>query len=186
MLARPASLNQLAKECHEVNQHWWHDPATGKRLDRNRGEMFALMHSELSECLEGFRKDLMDTHLPHRKAEEVELADLMIRVLDYAGERGLDLDEYEGSIIKTYGYGLPDGSTPKGEYIAHMHNDLSCASEDQMMEAIHLGHLVRRVIVYCKIFDLDLWGAIVDKRAYNLTRQDHTNAARLAVGGKRF
>lgn len=85
-------LNTLANECHAENQHWWHHPATGEKLERNKGEMIALMHSELSEMLEGIRKNLNDDKLPHRKAEEVELADLFIRAFDYAGAYGLDLD----------------------------------------------------------------------------------------------
>jgi len=87
-----STLNELARDCHTDNQHWWHDPATGARLDRNKGELLALIHSEVSECLEGERKDLMDTHLPHRKMAEVELADILIRVFDYAGAFGYDLD----------------------------------------------------------------------------------------------
>ena len=41
-------LNQLAKECHEANQHWWHDPKTGERLNRNKGELLMLIVSEIS------------------------------------------------------------------------------------------------------------------------------------------
>ncbi len=85
-------LNDLARECHAANQHWWHDPQTGERLTRNKGEMIALMHSELSECMEGERKSLMDDKLPHRRMAEVELADLLIRIFDYAGGFGYDLD----------------------------------------------------------------------------------------------
>lgn len=85
-------LNDLARECHAANQHWWHDPATGERLERNKGELLCLIHSEVSECMEGERKDLMDTHLPHRKMAEVELADVLIRLFDYAGAYGYDLD----------------------------------------------------------------------------------------------
>lgn len=85
-------LNKLAHECHAANRHWWHCPRTGEPLNRNKGELIALMHSELSEAMEGERKDLMDDHLPHRKSAEVELADLLIRVFDYAGAFGYDLD----------------------------------------------------------------------------------------------
>jgi len=49
------------------------------------------MHSELSEMLEGVRKGKPDEHLPHRSSEEVEAADLLIRLFDYAGYRGLDI-----------------------------------------------------------------------------------------------
>lgn len=51
----------------------------------------ALIHSELSEALEGFRKDLADDHLPHRKMIEVELADAIVRIGDLAGALKLDL-----------------------------------------------------------------------------------------------
>lgn len=85
-------LNEYAKQCHEANAKWWHDLETGKRLTRNKGELIALMHSELSEMLEGVRKDNFDDKLGHRKAEEVELVDLLIRAFDYAGAYGLDLD----------------------------------------------------------------------------------------------
>lgn len=41
---------------------------------------------------EGARKDLMDDKLPHRKMLEVELADTLIRIFDFAGGYGLDLE----------------------------------------------------------------------------------------------
>ncbi len=53
--------------------------------------MFMLMVSEIVEAMEGVRKGLRDEHLPHRPSVEVELADLLIRVFDYAGATRLDL-----------------------------------------------------------------------------------------------
>ncbi len=50
------NLNQYAAIVHEANSKWWHDLETGERLDRNKGEMIALMHSELSEALEAFAR----------------------------------------------------------------------------------------------------------------------------------
>lgn len=80
-------LNVWAEVCHEASKAggWWDRP-------RNIGEMFMLMVSELSEGFEGIRKDARDDHLPHRTSEEVELADLLIRVFDYAGWKKLDLE----------------------------------------------------------------------------------------------
>jgi NTP pyrophosphatase (non-canonical NTP hydrolase) len=87
------TLNQLRDFCHNeaVKNGWWNDPETGKRIKGNKGELIAGMHEELSECLKGVRTGVMDSHLPHRKAEEVELADAIMRIMSYAGEYSLDL-----------------------------------------------------------------------------------------------
>jgi NTP pyrophosphatase (non-canonical NTP hydrolase) len=114
-------LNAMAREIRADNERWWTDPATGKPLVRNKGEMLMLMVSEIAEAMEGERKDLMDDHLPNRPSAEVELADLFIRLMDYCGGFGYDIE-----------------------------------------------------------------GAILEKRAFNKTRADHSNAARLAPGGKKF
>lgn len=53
----------------------------------------ALMHSELSEAVEGIRKDANDDKLPNRKMEEVELADAVIRIFDAAGAYGMELGD---------------------------------------------------------------------------------------------
>lgn len=84
-------LNDYAAEVHKANEKWWIDIHTGNRIERNFGELIALCHSELSEALEGHRKNLMDDKLPHRKMAEVELADCVIRIFDICGGLGYDL-----------------------------------------------------------------------------------------------
>lgn len=85
------AINKLAADIHQDNERWWVDLHTGEPLDRNVGEMIALCHSELSEGLEGYRKSKWDDHLPHRPMLEVELADCVIRCLDLAAGRKLDI-----------------------------------------------------------------------------------------------
>ena len=85
-------LNDLARRCREGDKKFDFNIETGEPIVRNTGEWFMLIVSELSEAFEGARKNLMDDHLPHRRAVEVELGDALIRLLAYAAREGLDLD----------------------------------------------------------------------------------------------
>jgi NTP pyrophosphatase (non-canonical NTP hydrolase) len=76
--------------------------------EREVGTLIALMHAELSEALEADRKDLMDDKLPEYHGVEAELADVVIRILDFAGAKGLDLpgaimDKIAYNITRDYG-----------------------------------------------------------------------------------
>ncbi len=103
-----ASVSVLVEQCHGANVQagWWTNAeavtrakATGLidvtsdsfKSSRNVPELLMLAVSELSEAMEGDRKDLMDDKLPHRKMLEVELADALIRICDLAGAKGYDL-----------------------------------------------------------------------------------------------
>jgi len=82
--------------CHnQALNAGWHD------TPRDKGTMFMLMVSEIAEAMEGARKELMDDHLEWRKMEEVELADTIIRILDYAGKHNMDL---AGAVIEKLCY----------------------------------------------------------------------------------
>lgn len=86
------NLNEYAAEVHKANAKWWVSLETGEPITRNVGELLMLCTSELSEAMEGHRKDLMDDKLPHRKMFEVEMADTVIRIFDICGGMGLDLE----------------------------------------------------------------------------------------------
>lgn len=77
-------LTRVAQEIHEtaLAKGWWDAP-------RNDGEVIALCHSELSEALEAIRHgNPLDQHCPEFTSVEIELADVIIRILDYAYQRG--------------------------------------------------------------------------------------------------
>lgn len=86
-------LATMCKTIHRynVNAGWYTDINTGERIERNVPELLMLIVSELGQAVEGYRKDLMDDKLPHRKMIEVELADALIRICDTAEGLGLDL-----------------------------------------------------------------------------------------------
>ena len=84
-----------------VDAGWYRDANTGEPVNRNFGEVVALMHTELSEALEADRTSLMDDKLPHRDGREVEFADCIIRILDTAEALGLDV---AGALIEKNRY----------------------------------------------------------------------------------
>lgn len=98
-----AAAHTLQFFCHGQARAngWWTDMLSGADLTssgyplhrptKNVPELLCLVHSELSEAMEGYRKTRMDEHLPLRTALEVELADAVIRLFDMSGGLGLDL-----------------------------------------------------------------------------------------------
>lgn len=105
-LVKPETINELADRIYKENKAvgWWSESdenLTGKERVTLLASKLALVHSEVSEALEGLRKGLMDDHLPRRSMVEVELADTIIRILDLAGFMGLDI---QGAIYEKLDY----------------------------------------------------------------------------------
>jgi hypothetical protein len=93
--------NALQRICFQASHDagWWmykgqdlrEEVLAGTRFGKALvAEKLVLIHSEISEAMEGHRKGLMDDKLPHRLMVEVELADAMIRIADLFGALGLD------------------------------------------------------------------------------------------------
>ena len=68
-----------------VAHGWWEEP-------REDGTLIALIMSEAAEALEALRKgNGPDEHCPQFSGAEVELADVIIRIMDMAEARGWDV-----------------------------------------------------------------------------------------------
>lgn len=183
-------LNRLSVEINRGNHKWWHTK-DGVPLDRNPGELLMLAVSEAAEGMEGARKNLPDDKLPHRPMLEVEMADLVIRALDFAG--GFDIP------IKLAGphFGIKQ-TTNVGEQLLLIvaqvidvywwSSSLIPTGDLEIRDDVsrEIGCLLSSVDLFCSLHNLDLVGAMREKRAFNATREDHTWEAREKEGGKRW
>ncbi len=81
------SFAETTKEAHEIAvRHGFHEKPV------EDGTILCLIHSEISEALEALRHgNPPDKHCPEYSGVEVELADAVIRIMDYAGLRGWDI-----------------------------------------------------------------------------------------------
>lgn len=191
-----ADIARLCTEVHADNvaAGWWSDLRTGERIERNVGELLMLVVTELSEAADGLGGNLMDDKIPTRQMVEVELADTAIRIFDLVG--GLEIVTPTSAMWNTLGHAtnyLADAyghlATP-GDYLWRIARFVATAMERyrkggafDMTEA--LAYALHGIFILGERLDLDVMGAVAEKRAFNKTRQDHSREARLADGGKK-
>ena len=86
------TIRELQKEIYKsaVEKGWWDNP------DRVFGEVITLIHCELSEAFEEYRNSqpFGDVRIENGKPEgiPVEMADAIIRILDWAESEGVDME----------------------------------------------------------------------------------------------
>lgn len=150
---------------------WYVDPKTGSPIERNFGEVVALMHTELSEAVEAHRKNKRrDDKLPHRHGIEVEFSDGIIRILDTAAANRIDV---AGAFIPCIRHLALYGDLPK-----------RLPGIDQC--AVNFACAIIRILEASQAYGFDQAGSVLDKNAFNRTRADHKLENRRAEGGKSY
>ena len=86
------TINEFAAEVHKnaVDHGWWEG-------ERTFPEIVALIHSEVSEALEEYRNGRLPTEVYTGNGGKpegipIELADVIIRIFDYCGYAGIDIE----------------------------------------------------------------------------------------------
>ena len=159
---------------HNVAVGWWdNNPSVLEKIH--------LITTEICEATEGARKDLMDDHLPHRKMEEVELADALIRTLDVGAKLGYEISPLRSDTIYR--------ETFEHICVAELHFLLvgyTCDFGRQLHEPFEYESLVQLIITVAEIRGFDIMAAMAEKFEYNKHRADHKREARAQANGKKF
>lgn len=162
------NIEKLAREIHAENVAvgWW--DAYPVKEDRVVTALM-LTITELSEAVEGDRKNLKDDHLPQYDMRGVELADAAIRLLDLIGACGRYV-----SI-----------TSPLNSFAEYMFLLCKIICGSDSLE-IDLFQIVKHIKAVADLCEYDLEEMIEAKREYNRLRADHKRENRAKEHGKAY
>lgn len=170
-------LNELAKEAHEIAAaHGWWGP------EPTFGDLVALMHSELSEALEEYRagRPMVWRDGPKPEGIAVELADCIIRILDWAGHECVNLDRVFSAVKEDWPKWDIEKISHFGDFISGLHNILSMAyTDEECNQGIYFCMVIDYIQEALKQSGVDLYTVMRAKMDYNRTRPYRHGGKRL-------
>jgi len=196
----------LSTTCHGLSRAcgWYHNPATMQPLpSRNTGEQFMLIVSELSEADEAIRLNLQDDKLPKFSGFDVEMADTLIRIFDFAGRMGLDIGGAIVAIRRDYQMlldemVLAERDADADDSVMAIVNKISEAMEgdrkqitnsvlyDRLEVEVALAKAVMHIFTMAARAQANFGLAMAAKLKFNSTRADHKPENRIKDGGKSY
>jgi NTP pyrophosphatase (non-canonical NTP hydrolase) len=160
--------NTLAKEVHSdaVDRGWW--PTDQKK---SMEEQVANFHAEVSEAWEEWRAGHALTEIYHRDSGKpegipIELADVVIRILDTAAAYGFRFNAAVGNLIAN-GQMKDAQWQDFATFITWLHRTIG---KIRWVQEIHMAAAVVGIVMFCEKEGIDLENAIHLKMAFNLTR----------------
>ena len=189
--------NEFAQEVHQnaVEHGWWDKPITF-------GDIVSLCHSEISEALEEFRagrpmvyfvetNGFVVTAMDERQGEKlegiaVELADCVLRILDWMGKEGISPEEAMDRARATQeiwaqlGDDFPEHLCKggMGDLSAELHLYLSMAYRNWLNGtgtspiSTRMALVILRIQEWAEEASVDLDQVLQEKFSYNKTRPD--------------
>jgi hypothetical protein len=176
------TIYDMALEVHaeNVSAGWWDDP------NRDLDLVIMLILSELSEALEGERKNLNDDKLPHLPMFSVELADAVIRALDLLGYYLISNPKPDW---KPQNIRLNPPSLSVNYRSSSLLGPIKMLLSDSegMLPIDKVYNFIMLLIGLSNQWDIPLFSVIEQKRAFNRIRLDHKRETRQSdPNGKKF
>lgn len=178
-------LQELQTNIHEINRGlgWWDKPRTDTQF-------FLLFDSELTEAFEAVRRgDIADDHLPQYRGFTVEIADFVIRVLDYLGSKSFtpkSIDYHFGNEVIN---AINGDEVSFVAFLKFLLVDDYYYPDKSKVEVSFSEEMLSQIVIICFAYmndDEHFLSVISEKVSYNKKRADHKRENRALKGGKQF